>query len=50
MAAGRFPKPVRLSTRCVGWPADEVDAWLRERITERAAPKPKRHARMEAAE
>lgn len=52
MAAGRFPKQVQLSTRCVGWPADEIDAWLRERITERAAPQQKHRRRspMEAAE
>lgn len=26
--AGRFPKPVPLGRRAVGWFADEVDAWL----------------------
>lgn len=25
-----FPKPVKISRRCVRWFADEVDQWLRE--------------------
>ena len=33
--AGRFPQPVRLGTRCVGWIESEVEAWLRERMAER---------------
>ena len=31
-AEGRFPAPVRLSARAVGWVESEVEAWLRERI------------------
>ena len=27
-----FPKPIKLSTRSVGWLEDEVDAWIEERI------------------
>lgn len=26
--AGRFPPPIRVGTRAVGWLASEVDAWL----------------------
>lgn len=25
---GRFPAPVRIGTRAVGWLASEVDAWI----------------------
>lgn len=37
MAAGKFPKPVKIADRCVAWPATEVDAWIAERIAEREA-------------
>jgi prophage regulatory protein len=36
---GRFPGPVPLSDRAVGWLSDEVDTWLDERIAARAAKK-----------
>jgi len=29
---GRFPKPVSLGARAVGWIESEVDEWIRERI------------------
>jgi len=29
---GRFPAPVRLGSRAVGWVASEVDAWLTARV------------------
>jgi prophage regulatory protein len=28
MAAGRFPRPVKLSTRCVRWRSSDVSAWV----------------------
>jgi prophage regulatory protein len=31
---GRFPKPIRLTTRTSGWVADEVSAWLAQRVSE----------------
>ena len=31
---GRFPRPVSLGARAVGWLESEVDEWIRERITE----------------
>lgn len=31
VAAGQFPRQVRLSARRVGWLADEVNDWLAER-------------------
>jgi prophage regulatory protein len=37
IAAGSFPKPVKLGQRAVAWPADELDGWIGERIAEREA-------------
>ena len=35
---GEFPARVFLSPRrCLGWPADEIDAWLSERVSARKA-------------
>lgn len=31
---GTFPQPVRLGRRCVAWPSDVIDAWVRERIAQ----------------
>ena len=31
---GRFPRPVSLGTRAVGWIEAEVDEWIRQRIAE----------------
>ena len=31
IANGRFPKPVRLGARAVGWRESEIAAWLGER-------------------
>jgi len=28
---GGFPKRIRLSPRCVGWDADEINAWIAAR-------------------
>jgi prophage regulatory protein len=30
VSEGRFPKPVKLGCRAVGWPEHAVDDWLRE--------------------
>lgn len=32
MAAGTFPKPIKLGSRSVGWVEEEVDAWIAEQI------------------
>ena len=37
MAGGRFPRPVRLSDRAVGWIACEIADWQSARIAEREA-------------
>lgn len=33
---GRFPKPMRLGVRAVGWDSFEIDEWIDERLKERA--------------
>jgi len=37
VASGKFPKPVRLGARSVGWLSHEVDRWLADRIAAREA-------------
>ncbi|MFM0205698.1 AlpA family phage regulatory protein [Paraburkholderia fungorum] len=32
MAAGHFPRQIRLTERCVGWSDSEISDWLNERI------------------
>lgn len=34
---GRFPAPVGISTRCVGWIESEIDDWIAARIATRGA-------------
>jgi prophage regulatory protein len=31
IAGGRFPRPVRIARRAVGWPKSLIDAWLASR-------------------
>jgi len=35
IAANRFPAPYKLSERASAWKADEVEAWLDERVASR---------------
>ncbi|MBX3578337.1 MAG: AlpA family phage regulatory protein [Rhizobiaceae bacterium] len=35
MSEGLFPKPIRLTTRRVGWPESDIDAWLERLVAER---------------
>jgi prophage regulatory protein len=35
VAAGRFPRPVKLSERAVGWLEHEVTKWLLDRVAAR---------------
>ncbi len=35
-AAGQFPQRVRLGACRVAWVADEIEAWIEERLTNRA--------------
>jgi prophage regulatory protein len=32
---GRFPAPVNISTRCVGWIETEIDDWIVARVASR---------------
>jgi prophage regulatory protein len=35
MAAGEFPKPIKLGARAVGWLEEEIDSYISERVAER---------------
>ncbi|AZD86797.1 Transcriptional regulator in PFGI-1-like cluster [Pseudomonas chlororaphis subsp. aureofaciens] len=35
MQEGKFPKPIRLGIRAVGWDSFEIDQWINERLQER---------------
>jgi prophage regulatory protein len=35
IVAGRFPKPIPLGRRAVGWLVEEVEAWIEARAAER---------------
>ena len=35
---GRFPKPIRIGTRRIGWPEEIVQAWIEERVEEANSP------------
>lgn len=37
IAAGAFPKPVKLAPRAIGFPESEVEAWAAARLAEREA-------------
>lgn len=37
MAAGTFPKPVKIGTRAVAWPESVIRAWIAERMEGREA-------------
>ena len=50
--AGRFPKPIPLGGRAVGWLIEEIELWLADRINDRKvqAAIAKRNQHIEAAE
>lgn len=35
MSKGKFPKPIQIGMRAVGWPEGEIVAWLEARKAER---------------
>lgn len=37
VAAGKFPKPVRIGARAVAWNSAEVEKWISDRLAERDA-------------
>lgn len=36
MQEGKFPKPVRLGVRAVGWDSYEIEQWIAERLQKRS--------------
>ncbi len=34
IAEGKFPAPIQISNRAVGWPSDIIDDWIEERVRE----------------
>lgn len=32
VAAGQFPKPIKLGARATGWLVEDVDRWITERV------------------
>lgn len=34
---GRFPRPVKIARKAVGWIESEIDSWIKKRIVERDA-------------
>lgn len=34
VSAGRFPPPIRLSDRTVGWLESEIEGWIASRVTQ----------------
>lgn len=34
IAKGKFPRPIKLGARSVGWLDSDIDNWLRERVAE----------------
>ena len=35
MAAGRFPKPLKVSVKAVAWLESEIEEWQKQRVAER---------------
>jgi prophage regulatory protein len=36
MADGKFPRPVKIGRRAVGWIEEDVNKWLRNKITQQS--------------
>ncbi len=50
LAAGRFPRPVALGGRAVGWIEAEIEEWVAERIAESRFDGERAGERVEAAQ
>ena len=37
ISQGKFPKPIHLGARSVGWVSTEIDAWIESRINQKGA-------------
>lgn len=33
MQRGKFPAQIRLGSRCVAWSSEEIDEWIREKLS-----------------
>ena len=44
MAAGVFPRPIKLGARAVGWLEEEIESYIERRIAERDRGQPGRRA------
>lgn len=52
MAEGRFPKPIHLGTRAVGWLEHSINQWIEDRVKAAVFPdvsKKKRQKKLETA-
>jgi prophage regulatory protein len=38
ISEGRFPRPIKLGGRAVGWLESEVDSWLRQQVEQSRGP------------
>ena len=36
MAEGKFPRPVKIGRRAVGWVEEDINNWLRNKITQQS--------------
>lgn len=43
VSQGKFPKPISLGGRCIGWIESEIDEWLANQITQSRAIKSDGH-------
>ena len=34
ISQGKFPRQIKLSTRCSGWLESEIDAWIQKKVEE----------------
>lgn len=32
MAAGTFPRPIKLGAKAVGWPEETIERWIKDRV------------------
>lgn len=44
MAAGLFPRPIKIGPRAVGWIESEIDDWIEARMAERQRAEESSHA------
>lgn len=35
IAEGKFPTQVKIATRVVGWPSNEIDSWITSKMADR---------------